>query len=273
MVTVTDSADLRRNSAAGIGFLRRPGNGMPLVLLHGIGSNAGSFAPAMASLPISIDAIAWDAPGYGSSQPLPAAAPTPQDYADVLSRVLDALELRRIVLAGHSLGALFAASFAARHPERVAAVALISPALGYGVAPGAPLPAVVQSRIDEVVELGPRQFAATRAARLVGDPQARLDVVATVQQAMAAVHPAGYIQAVRALGAGDLVADAARLSQPALVAVGTLDRITPPPGARRLHVAMHRDTRYHEIEGAGHALPQELPQTVAGLLAELVARS
>ena len=95
-----------------------------------------------------------------------------------------------IALAGHSLGALFAASFARYHPDRVSALALISPALGYGVAPGAALPDGVQSRIDEICELGPAAFAKKRAARLVGDPQARPEIVAAVQEAMGSVNPA-----------------------------------------------------------------------------------
>jgi pimeloyl-ACP methyl ester carboxylesterase len=187
-----------------------------------------------------------------------------------LAKFLDALNLGRIALAGHSLGALFAASFARHYPERVSTLALISPALGYGVAPGAALPAGVQARIDEIRDLGPAAFARKRAARLVGQPEARPDVVAAVEAAMAAVHPAGYIQAVRALGAGQLTADAALIAAPAIVAVGTLDQITPPDNARRAHAALRNAVGFHEIPDAGHALPQEQPAALAQILAQTV---
>lgn len=257
---------------ADIAYLRREGHGggLPLVLLHGIGSNAESFAPLMAALPPAIDAIAWNAPGYAGSAPLTEAAPTPTHYADALIKLIDALALERIALIGHSLGCLFAANFAARYPARVGAVALMSPALGYRVAPSAPLPATVHARIDEIAALGPQAFAEKRAARLVHAPERKPQVLAGVQAAMAAVNPPGYIQAVRALGAGDLVADAARISAPTLVAVGANDVITPPANARIAHAALAHSAGYHEIPDAGHALPQEQPDAVAALLMQLV---
>ena len=274
---MTAHADIARavpGSAAGIAYLRRAGRGatMPLVLLHGIGSTAQSYAPLIAALPPAIDAVAWNAPGYAMSTPLAEAAPTPTHYADALLRLLDALKLSRIIVAGHSLGCLFAANFAARYANRVAAIALLSPALGYRVAPGAALPETVQARIDEIAALGPQAFADKRAARLVHAPERKPQVLASVRSAMDAVNPDGYVQAVRALGAGDLLADAARIAAPALVAVGAEDVITPPVNARSAYAALGNAAGYHEIADAGHALPQEQSATVADLLAQLVER-
>lgn len=274
---MTAHADIARatsGSAAGIAYLRRQGRGQatPLVLLHGIGSNAQSYGPLLAALPPALDAVAWNAPGYAASAPLAEKAPTPAHYADALLRLLDALNFKSIVLAGHSLGCLFAAGFAARHPDRVTAVALLSPALGYRAAPGSALPDTVQSRIDEIVALGPRVFAEKRAARLVNAPERKPETLAAVRAAMAAVNPDGYVQAVRALGAGDLLADAARIAAPTLVAVGAKDVVTPPANARAAYAALAKAAGYHEIADAGHALPQEQPAIVANLLAQLVER-
>ena len=263
---------LTRGRAAEIGFLRREGRGRTstLVLLHGIGSNAESFAALMAALPPTIDAVAWDAPGYGESRPLAMPSPTPRDYASAVKTFLDALGLSGVTLVGHSLGALFAGSVAAHFSEHVLALALLSPALGYRVPPGAVLPAGVQSRIDEITELGPAAFAAKRAPRLVGDPQVRPQIVTAIEKAMAAVHPEGYVQACRALGAGDLVADVSQITTPTLVAVGSKDVITPPDGSRMLHGHLKNSAGFHLIPGAGHALPQEEPAAVAELLTRLV---
>jgi pimeloyl-ACP methyl ester carboxylesterase len=265
---------LRRDMVAGTTLLRRPGagTGLPLVLLHGIGSDAATWEPMIAALGTGVEVIAWDAPGYGASAPVAPAAPAPRDYAARLAAVLDALGLGRVVLAGHSLGALFAASFAADRPERVAALVLLSPALGYRVPAGAPLPPAVQARIDDLDRLGPAEFAARRAGRLVHRPEVKPEALAGVRRAMAAVRPAGYAQAVRALGAGDLLADAARVAVPTLVAVGAVDAITPPANARAAFAALPgHSARFVEVPEAGHALPQEAPATVAGLLEELTA--
>jgi pimeloyl-ACP methyl ester carboxylesterase len=276
MIEPVALAECRRDRIAGIDLVRRTGTkvAFPLVLLHGIGSNAASFGALMDALSSDRVVVAWNAPGYGHSERLPADAPTPEDYAAALARLLDALDMPRVALLGHSLGCLFAARFAARHPERVAALALISPALGYAVAPGAALPASVQGRIDELQTLGPERFAESRAPRLVGDPDARPDVVAAVRRGMAAVDPQGYAQAVRALGAGDLCSDIARVRAPSLVAVGTADRVTPPANARTAHAAFASGlAAYREVEGAGHALPQEQPEALAALLSSLLERA
>ncbi|HEY1153850.1 MAG TPA: alpha/beta fold hydrolase [Pseudolabrys sp.] len=240
----------------------------PLVLLHGIGSRGQSFAGLMAALPEEIDVIAWDAPGYGGSRPLDNPIPAPRDYADALAAALDRLGIARIALVGHSLGALFATSFAAHHARRVSALALLSPALGYRVSTGEALPAKVQARIDDLQKLGPADFAKARAHRLVYQPERKPEIARAVEDAMAAVDPAGYAQAVQALGRGDLLADARRITAPALVAVGAQDVITPPDNARQAHEAL-TGSRFHQIADAGHALPQEAPQAVATLLAPL----
>jgi pimeloyl-ACP methyl ester carboxylesterase len=266
---------LVREVAEGVEVFRRSAGGgrTAFVLLHGVGSNAHSFEFLMQALPPSIEAIAWNAPGYGQSKPLANASPAPRDYAAALAAVMDRLEIPRAVLVGHSLGSLFAASFASIYPERVAALALLSPALGYRVPARQALPPAVQQRIDELKALGPAAFAAKRAARLVGDPIQRPQVRAAVERAMAAVYPPGYAQAVRALGAGDMLTDLAKVTTPALVAVGSRDVITPPANAEAARDALRGKVEYHEIAGSGHALPQEEPAVVANLLATFVGEN
>ena len=263
---------LFRERIAGIEVLRRPGIGgkVPMVLLHGIGSNAETWAPVTTALDPTIEALAWDAPGYGDSLPLAEAAPTPSHYADQLQLVLDRLGWDRIVLVGHSLGTLFASRYAATYPDRVLGLALLSPSLGYGVAQHAMLPPQVQARIDDLTALGPTAFAAKRAPRLVHRPEAKPEILASVQRAMAAVRPEGYAQAVRALGAGTLLDDARRIQAPCLVAVGVQDVVTPPDNARVVHNTLANRLPLELVEGSGHALPQEDPHRVARLLSDLM---
>ncbi len=128
----------------------------------------------------------------------------------------------------------------------------------------------MQDRIDEIQSLGTAVFAANRAPRLLSRATDKPLVLAAVERAMASVNLAGYVQAVRALGAGDLIADAALITAPAMVAVGTEDVVTPPDSARKAHQALSFSTGYYEITGAGHALPQEEPNIVADILVEFI---
>jgi pimeloyl-ACP methyl ester carboxylesterase len=260
--------------AEGLAYLARDGSeGIPVVLLHGIGSNAQSFAPLMQAFDGRYPVLAWNAPGYGNSQELAVAWPDASDYAAALNRLLARLGILRCVLAGHSLGALIAARFAMASPQRVAALALISPALGHNTDKGGALPPAVASRIEALDRLGPEKFAAARSVNLLADPAGRPDVLRAVERAMASVRRPGYDQAARLLAGGRLLDDAAKIDVPTAVLVGAQDRITPPAGVRRVFDALPGPTQrhlYREIPNAGHALPQEQPAAVARIIADIV---
>ncbi|GGF78229.1 Pimeloyl-ACP methyl ester carboxylesterase [Mameliella alba] len=256
-------------TAAGIEYLERAGEGEALVLLHGIGSQAASFTPLLDHIDATRRVIAWNAPGYGASAPLGMDWPLASDYARALEAFCDALGLRRVMLAGHSLGTLMGASFAAAHRDRVSRLVLASPALGHGVPRGGGLSSAAQARIDDLQRLGAAKFAALRAARLVHDPDANRGHVAQVQAAMSQVTLPGYGQAARMLASGRLLDDAERLMVPTDVIVGAGDVVTPPDGARRAFAALHRAAqgRLTIVPDAGHALYLQAPVAFAAALA------
>lgn len=67
--------------------------------------------------------IAVDLPGHGRSGG--EACTSIEDMADWIIDLLDALSLERAALTGHSLGSLIALDCAARHPQRVRALAMV----------------------------------------------------------------------------------------------------------------------------------------------------
>ena len=247
--------------AAGGGTATGPGaeagTGPPLVLLHGIGSNARSWREQLAGLGGLRAIVAWDAPGYGDSTPVARPRPAAADYADRLARFLDGLGLDRIVLLGHSLGALVAGAFAAARPDRVERLILANAALGHRADPAAPLPPPAQDRLDDLAALGPAGLAAKRAPRLLS-VAATPAQVARARAAMAEIHPDGYRQAVAMLAQGDLAADAGAVAARTLVLSASEDSVTPPAGSRALAAAMP-NARYHEIPDAGHLSYLERP--------------
>jgi len=246
--------EIAQRSAAGLSYLVcGDDGGMPIVLLHGIGSNAQSFVPLIRAFEGGHRLLAWDAPGYGGSQPLAADWPDASDYATALHRLMSHLDVSRCILVGHSLGALIAARFALAAPRRVATLFLISPALGYGTEKGNPLPSAVAARIDELDRLGPEEFAAARAPGLVADAAMRPHVVQLVERSMAAVRRPGYDHAARLLAGGRLLDDAAKLDVPTAVIVGAQDRITPPANARRLFDVLQGSTQPRHLRGVAGA--------------------
>jgi 3-oxoadipate enol-lactonase len=122
----------------------RAGEGLPIVLLHGLTATRRYVVMGSRLLQRSgMCAISYDARGHGRSEP----APDPRAYgyerlAADLEDVLDALGLERAILAGASMGAHTIVRFALEHPERVAAIGLITPAYlpaaGSGARPAGP---------------------------------------------------------------------------------------------------------------------------------------
>jgi pimeloyl-ACP methyl ester carboxylesterase len=236
------------------------GSGEALVLLHGIGSAARSWSAQLAGpLARSRRLIAWNAPGYGQSLPLPADAPRAADYAAALADLLDALGIAGCDLLGHSLGALIATSFAAGSPQRVASLTLASCAVGHARLDADERARLLESRIADVRDLGARGMAEKRGPRLV-TPDAPEAIRAAVIDTMGSVEPMGYEQAARMLSAGDLFADLARLPPglPVEVICGAEDVITPPAINERV-AAARPGTPFTLVPQAGHAVYLEQP--------------
>lgn len=236
-----------------------------VVLLHGISSGAASWLHT-ALLLDGLQVIAWDAPGYGDSTPLAAAEPTDADYAARLQALLQALDLRRCLLVGHSLGALMAAAHARLHgAERVARLVLISPAGGYGQSDNtAARERVQRERLAALDQKGVAGLAAAIDQRLLS-PQATEAQRAWVRWNTARLQAGGYRQAVALLCASDL-GRARGLALPVEVHCGALDAVTPPEACRRW--AERLGAPYADIAGAGHASPIEQPHAVARLITQ-----
>ncbi|HEV3320649.1 MAG TPA: alpha/beta hydrolase [Solirubrobacteraceae bacterium] len=105
-----------------------------IVLLHGLTATRRYVVMGSRLLERSgYRVIAYDARGHGRSGPAPD--PGAYGYARLardLEAVLDALQIPRAALAGASMGAHTALRFALAHPERVAALGLVTPAFDPG---------------------------------------------------------------------------------------------------------------------------------------------
>ena len=103
-----------------------PRDGEPVILLHGLASDADTWDRAVGPLAEhGLRVLALDLLGHGESDK-PASSYLLTDFAESLGQFMDALDLRRATLCGHSFGGAIAMYFGSRHPERVSRVVLVS---------------------------------------------------------------------------------------------------------------------------------------------------
>lgn len=100
--------------------------GLPVLAIHGLLDNAGTFEALIPLLGSSVQICAIDLPGHGLSSHKPMGQYF--HFTDVvidLFRFADLMGWKKFVLLGHSLGACIASIMAGTFPERVLGVALI----------------------------------------------------------------------------------------------------------------------------------------------------
>ena len=98
--------------------------GAPLIFLHGLASQAHMFDKVAPLLAHHLHVIAFDQRGHGES----AKPSNGYDFANVtqdLVALLDALKIKRAIVAGHSWGGNVALYLAAHYPERVRGIVLM----------------------------------------------------------------------------------------------------------------------------------------------------
>jgi len=255
-----------------------PAGGTPVVLVHGWMVGHWSWrlvVPLLAGA--GLDVIALDLPGAGESD-----RPSPRRFAydgeaflHTLVGFLDALELERAALVGHSMGGAVSLLAAARRPERVEKLVLVDP-LVY------PFELPLEGRLGTTPIVGASLFRAfTNKAALrrylrrsvYRDPTLVSDE--WVDYLYERLHRPGGMDAAHA--ALRLVADPSPVERvvravraPTLIAWGEDDRMFPSAWARRL-AADIAGAEVHLIPACGHAPPEEKPEELAGALVPFLA--
>lgn len=105
------------------------GDNPPVVLCHGYSDNGLCWTPVARALEEEYDAIMYDARGHGLSD-APEDGYSVDDQADDLAGLIQALDLERPAVIGHSMGASTAAVAAAKYPDVISRVVLEDPAWG-----------------------------------------------------------------------------------------------------------------------------------------------
>lgn len=116
--------------ANGVSFhYLQAGSGPDLVMLHGLSGNLAVWHLRM--VPLLQDRFrltTYDLRGHGRSS-MPASGYSTRTMAADLGALMDALDIERADLLGHSFGADVSLHFALLHPERVRRLVLVEPGI------------------------------------------------------------------------------------------------------------------------------------------------
>jgi pimeloyl-ACP methyl ester carboxylesterase len=110
---------------------RRVAGEASLVVIHGLMGTAATFLPLLAEMAEDRHVIALDLPGAGGSERDPKMGASLANATESVLKALDALELERPVLVGHSHGGSVSMYLAANAPQRTSGLVLIAPAHPY----------------------------------------------------------------------------------------------------------------------------------------------
>lgn len=243
-----------------------------LILLHGFGSSLDTWEPWAKALSPKYRVIRIDLPGFGLTGPDPTG-----DYSDartlaILSALLDQLALPKATLIGNSLGGRFAWEFAARYPQRVDKLVLISPdgfaspGFEYGKAPEVPL------MLEAMPWVGPRTLVRANLAPAWAHPDALPDAVLTRYRDM--LLAPGVRRAILDRTRQTVLTDPAprlrSINAPTLLMWGEQDQMIPVSNARD-YLRLLPHARLVRLPGMGHVPFEESPAAALPVLEHFLA--
>ncbi|MEI2704557.1 MAG: alpha/beta fold hydrolase [Ilumatobacteraceae bacterium] len=243
---------------------REAGDGVPVLLLHGLGGSRIAWEPQLAGLGESFRVAAWDMPGYGESAPL-AGETTFDALAAAVGRWADTMDVESFHLCGISMGGMIAQYAAAAHPERIRSLTLLSTSPKFGL--DGTDPDQWRARRLAPLDAGeqPADFA-HRVLRGLAGPALTEEAFDQQVAAMRRISAGGLRRSVNCLVHHDSRGLLASITAPTLLLVGELDEETPPSYTEALHQRIAGSTM-QVVPDAGHLLSAEAPDAVNDAIA------
>ncbi|MEM8932987.1 MAG: alpha/beta hydrolase [Acidobacteriota bacterium] len=230
-----------------------------VVLLHGMGHQAGAWIKTTTDLADRHAVIVPDLAGHGDSEPFDGAL-TLDDSVAGLAAILDAaVPDGPVVLVGNSMGGWVALRYALDRPDRVEQVVLVNSS-------------GLRGDLQDV-ELLPKTREEARAlVRAITPPTAPEPAGFVLDDLVDSIHEGPSPRQVAGVRDSDYVDERlGALSQRVDIVWGMEDRLLPAGYGWRF-VDLLPNATFHELPGCGHIPQQQCPQPFNRLLYELLAR-
>jgi pimeloyl-ACP methyl ester carboxylesterase len=255
------------------------GRGEPVLMLHGLGGTKASFLPTVNALAPHFRCISLDLPGFGdSAKPIGAPYHAPY-FARAACAVLDALDIDRAHVIGHSMGGRAALDMGLRHRDRVGALALLMPSMAWRRSrPWAPWLRLVRPELG-LLQVAPRPVVEAVVHRMIPGSADGWLAAGIDEFLRAYLDPRGraaFYAAARRIyleepeGEHGFWTKLAGLRPPALFVWGARDNLVPK--AFEHHVRAVLPGADHVVVDSGHVPQFERPSQTHGVILDFLAR-
>lgn len=243
------------------------GSGPPLVFVHGLGGSWGDWEYQLPFFAARHRVLAPDLRGFGET-PQGRHPPGVRQLVRDLQGFLDAADIARCTLVGHSMGGAVCLQFALEHPQRVERLVITNSAPGFR-------PRTLRQQFEVGYRLavmalfGPRRLTQISAERMFPGPEnagLRAKVVARGQRN----SRRAYLGALWRLTQWSVIERLGEIRIPTLVVGGGNDYFGHDDIVRFAH-ALPRGY-LHWFAEARHGLPSELPQAFNTVLQKFFVR-
>ncbi|HOM70079.1 MAG TPA: alpha/beta hydrolase, partial [Smithellaceae bacterium] len=190
--------------------------------------------------------IAVDLPGHGSSEG--SGESDVNVYGPWVKRLLDVLQLKNVIIAGHSLGAAIALTFAADFGSMINGV----------VSVGGGLKMPVNPAIFELLKKDP-ETAFELMCKFSLAKENRIKLAEPLKKSMAAANIEALYNDLVACDKMDLTDKVKKVNLPSLIMCGEEDKMTPPQLSQDI-AANIKGSKTCFIKGAGHMVMMERPE-------------
>lgn len=217
------------------------GEGAPVLFAHGVGGNHASWFRQIPSLSRQFRTITFDHRAFGNSTDIEGLGRSA--YVDDFVRLLDALELDRVVLVGQSMGGGSTAAFTCRHPDRVRALVHCDSLAAVQL--DEPYASELKALNAETAEL-------SQIERVLGITTRTTDPVNTFLYSQLASFNSVTMKTVKGTPTPWSPHQLAATGRPVFFVVGEEDRICPPHLIKSMHEQVP-GSKYAVIPVAGHS--------------------
>lgn len=231
---------------------------LTFVCLHCWAGSGGEWQTVAELLAPEYAVLAPDLGGFGAA-PAPPGGYTVEAYAKQIADFIEAQQLTRYVMVGHSMGGKIALALAARQPAGLVGVALLSPS-------PAPEPMTEEDRHSSLHAFGKPAGAEKTMRHITARPlpaEVQQRIITDNLRSTKAAWDAWLLHGNRE----NIAAQLCDLRVPCTLLAGDQDAVMSPSvhGLETL-LLLPEGTPLEIISGAGHLLPYEAPSEVATLL-------